>query len=71
MGRRKRAELPGLLRPAFARTGPRVQAGRYAGAAMSDLPKRNGRTIARHVGERTPGRTQRLQEARRRPPNMR
>ncbi len=60
MGRRKRAELPGLMRPAFARTGPWVQAGRYAGAVMSDLPKRNGWTIARHVGDRTPDRTQRL-----------
>ena len=30
------------------------------GAVMSDLPKRNGWTIARHVGDRTPDRTQRL-----------
>ena len=60
MGRRKRAELLGLLRPVFGRTGPWVQAGRYVGAVMSDLPKRNGWTIARHVGDRSPDRTQRL-----------
>ena len=60
LGRRKRAELLGLLRPVFGRTGPWVQAGRYVGAVMSDLPKRNGWTIARHVGDRSPDRTQRL-----------
>src|SRR5712671_2152007 len=60
MGRRKRAELLDQLRPAFARTGPWLQAGKYVAAVMSDLPKRNGWTIARHVGDRTPDRTQRL-----------
>ena len=48
------------MRPVFARTGPWVQAGKYVGAVMSDLPKRNGWTIARHVGDRSPDRTQRL-----------
>ncbi len=60
MGRRKRAELLDQLRPAFARTGPWLQAGKYVAAVMSDLPKRNGWTIARHVGDRSPDRTQRL-----------
>jgi SRSO17 transposase len=60
LARRKRAELLGLLRPAFARTGPWLQAGKYMGAVMSELPRRNGWTIARHVGDRTPDRTQRL-----------
>jgi len=32
MGRRKRAELLGPMGPAFARTGPWVQAGRFVGA---------------------------------------
>ena len=50
----------GLLRPVFARTGPWVQARKYVGAVMSDLPKRNGWTIARHAGDRSPDRTQRL-----------
>jgi SRSO17 transposase len=48
------------LRPAFGRTGPWLQAGKYVAAVMSDLPKRNGWTIARHVGDRAPDRTQRL-----------
>jgi len=36
---RKRAELLGLLRPCFARTGPWLQAGKYAGALVSELPR--------------------------------
>jgi hypothetical protein len=60
LGQRKRAELLGLLRPAFARTEPWLQAGKYLGAVMSDLPKRNGWTIARFAGDRSPDRTQRL-----------
>jgi len=60
VGQRKRSELLGLMRPVFARTGPWLQAGRYVGAVMSDLPERNGWTIARHVGDRRPDRTQRL-----------
>jgi len=57
---RKRAELLELLRPCFARTGAWLQAGKYAAAVMSELPERNGWTIARHAGDRTPDRTQRL-----------
>jgi SRSO17 transposase len=60
LGRRKRAELLEQLRPAFGRAGSWLQAGKYVAAVMSDLPKRNGQTIARHVGDRTPDRTQRL-----------
>src|SRR5713101_1855937 len=60
MGRRKRAELLDQLGPAFARTGPWLQAGKYVAAVMSDLPRRNGWTIARHAGDRSPDRTQRL-----------
>jgi hypothetical protein len=60
LGGRKRAELLELLRPCFARTGPWLQAGKYAAAVMSELPERNGWTIARHAGDRTPDRTQRL-----------
>jgi hypothetical protein len=57
---RKRAELLGLLRPCFVRAGPWLQAGKYVGALVSGLPKRNGWTIAEHAGDRTPDRTQRL-----------
>jgi SRSO17 transposase len=60
LGLRKRAELLAELRSAFARTGPWLQAGKYVAAVMSDLPKRNGWTIARFAGDRSPDRTQRL-----------
>jgi SRSO17 transposase len=49
-----------LLRPCFARTGPWLQAGKYAAAVMSELPERNGWSIARHAGDKTPDKTQRL-----------
>jgi len=49
-----------LLRPCFARTGPWLQAGKYAAAVMSELPQRNGWSIARHAGDKTPDKTQRL-----------
>jgi SRSO17 transposase len=57
---RKRSELLGLLRPCFARTEPWLQAGKYTAAVMSELPERNGWSIARHCGDTTPDRTQRL-----------
>jgi SRSO17 transposase len=60
LGQRKRSELLGLMRPSFARVEPWLQAGKYVGAVMSGLPKRNGWTVARHAGDRTPDRTQRL-----------
>jgi SRSO17 transposase len=49
-----------LLRPCFARTEPWLQAGKYVMAVMSQIPRRNGWTIAAHVGDRAPDRTQRL-----------
>jgi len=49
-----------LLRPCFARTEPWLQAGKYAAAVMSELPERNGWSIARHNGDKTPDKTQRL-----------
>ncbi|MGH3226274.1 MAG: IS701 family transposase, partial [Streptosporangiaceae bacterium] len=51
---RKRSELLQLLRPCFARTGPWLQAGKYATAVMSELPEHNGWSIARHAGDKTP-----------------
>jgi SRSO17 transposase len=60
LARRKRAKLLDLLRPCFARTGPWLQAGKYAAAVMSQLPRRNGWTIAAQAGDRTPDKTQRL-----------
>jgi hypothetical protein len=57
---RERAELLGLLRPCFARTGPWLQAGKYVAALASELPRVNGWSIARQAGDRTPDKTQRL-----------
>jgi len=37
-----------------------LQAGKYLAAVMSDLPERNGWSIARHAGDKTPDKTQRL-----------
>lgn len=48
------------LRPCFARTQTWQQATKYVSALASNLPKRNGWTIAQYVGDRTPNRTQRL-----------
>ena len=60
LGRRKRAELLELLRPCFTRVEPWLQAGKHAAALMSDLPRRNGWTLAERAGDRTPDRMQRL-----------
>ena len=57
---RKRAGLLDLLRPCFARPEPWLQAGKYTAAVMSELPERNGWSIARHAGDKTPDKTQRL-----------
>ena len=56
----KRAELLELLRPCFARPEPWLQAGKYAAAVMSELPERNGWSIARHAGDQDADRAQRL-----------
>lgn len=52
--------MMGLLRPCFARTQTWQQATRYVAALGSDVPKRNGWTIARQIGDRSPDRAQRL-----------
>jgi hypothetical protein len=60
MPRTARTSVPAMR---TQRTGTRsrsLQAGKYVGAVMSGLPKRNGWSIAQHVGDRTPDRTQRL-----------
>jgi SRSO17 transposase len=57
---RERGELLGLLRSCFARAEPWLQAGKYVGALVSEMPKRNGWTVAEYVGDRTPDKTQRL-----------
>jgi SRSO17 transposase len=57
---RKRDALLGLLRPCFARVEPFVQARKYVRAVMSDLPARNGWSIAEFTGDESPDKTQRL-----------
>ena len=57
---RKRTELLAALRSCFARAEAWLQAGKYVGALVSGLPRRNGWTIAEHAGDRSPDRTQRL-----------
>ena len=57
---RKRIELLESLRSCFARTESWLQAGKYVSALVSELPERNGWTIAQYAGDRTPDRTQRL-----------
>jgi len=60
LARQTRSELLDLLRPCFARTGPWLQAGKYTAAVTSQIPSRNGWTIAAQAGDRAPDKTQRL-----------
>ena len=57
---RKRDELLERLRRCFARVEPFVQAGKYVRAVMSDLPARNGWSVAEFEGDASPDKTQRL-----------
>ncbi|MWA07632.1 IS701 family transposase [Actinomadura sp. LD22] len=50
----------GAVRGCFARIEPWVQARQYVRAVSSDLPERNGWTIAEWIGDRSPDKTQRL-----------
>jgi SRSO17 transposase len=50
----------GLIRSCFARTQTWLQAGKYVNALVSDLPSRNGWTVAEQAGDRSPARMQRL-----------
>ena len=50
----------GVLRSRFPRTQTLQQACRYVSALVSELPRRNGWTMAEHAGDRSPDRVQRL-----------
>jgi SRSO17 transposase len=52
--------LLSALRPCFARTQTWQQAGKYVNALASELPSRNGWSIAEHAGDRSPDAAQRL-----------
>jgi SRSO17 transposase len=54
------AVLHERLRPCFARRQPFDQAGKYLAGLISDLPRKNGWTLAEHAGDATPDRMQRL-----------
>jgi SRSO17 transposase len=54
------AELRGRLAPWFARVEPFGQVEKYVVALMSDLPRKNGWTVAEHLGDATPDRTRRF-----------
>ena len=56
----ERSALMGLLRPCFRRAQTWLQAGKYLSALASELPSRNGWSVAEHAGDRTPDRSQRL-----------
>lgn len=53
-------EVMEAVRGCFARIEPWVQAREYVRAVSSDLPERNGWTIAEWIGDRSPDKTQRL-----------
>jgi hypothetical protein len=54
------AVLHRRLRSCFRRVEPFRQAGKYVTALVSDLPRKNGWTIAEHAGDACPDPTQRL-----------
>jgi SRSO17 transposase len=54
------AVLHGRLRSCFARVQPFEQASKYVVGLMSDLPRKNGWTLAEYAGDTTPNRMQRL-----------
>jgi SRSO17 transposase len=56
----RRAELLGRIGQVFARREPRLQTGKYVMGLMSDLPRKNGWTLAEAAGDRAPDKMQRL-----------
>lgn len=53
-------ELHARLRPCFARSEPFSQVAKYVAGLASDLPRKNGWTLAEHAGDTSPDRMQRL-----------
>lgn len=60
LARERRADLLQRLTRCFTRREPATQAGRYIDGLTSDLPRKNGWTLAEHAGDGTPDRMQRL-----------
>jgi hypothetical protein len=55
-----RAELLRRMAGVFARPEPWQQAGKYLDGLASDLPRKNGWTLAEQAGDATPDKMQRL-----------
>jgi SRSO17 transposase len=55
-----RAELLQRIGDTFVRRETRLQAGKYVDGLLSDLPRKNGWTLAEYAGDRSPDRMQRL-----------
>jgi SRSO17 transposase len=60
LARARRGELLERLAGVFARCEPATQAGKYIDGLVSDLPRKNGWTLAEQAGDATPDRMQRL-----------
>jgi SRSO17 transposase len=60
LARRKRDALLERLQPCFKRIEPFLQVRKYVRAVMSDLPTRNGWSVAEFAGDLSPGKSQRL-----------
>lgn len=56
----RREELLDRIGQVFARREPRLQARKYVTGLMSDLPRKNGWTLAEAAGDRSPDKMQRL-----------
>src|SRR6266567_3166701 len=57
---RERSSVMGALRSCFARVQTWLQPGKYVNALASELPSRNGWSVAEHAGDRSPDCMQRL-----------
>lgn len=60
LARERRDELMTRVGTVFARREPRLQAGKYVQGLISDLPRKNGWTLAEAAGDRSPDKMQRL-----------
>ncbi len=55
-----REELLARLGQVFARHEPRLQAGKYVEGLLSEVPRKNGWSLAQQAGDRSPDKMQRL-----------
>lgn len=60
LARTRRADLLQRLTGCFTRREPATQAGKYIDGLTSDLPRKNGWTLAEQAGDGTPDKMQRL-----------